>query len=165
MIPLSIPITSWCLSFGRISSSRIFDVARLHVGLVECCASELRGQGQGGGQAVGAASVYELSLFVACLRKSSSAKVAPSCGVASCWADAFERLGSIAGCSTLVLSSEQKKQVLEAFERDELAASTNRTRDVRLWTIGNVPQLWGIPMWPSTPASWKALSVTMKLGR
>ena len=63
------------------------------------------------------------------------------------------------------LPSEHKQQALEALERDILAAPTNRTHDARLRTIGNALQMWGIPMWPPTPASWKALAATKKLGR
>ena len=46
-----------------------------------------------------------------------------------------------------------------------MAASTNRIHDARLRTIGNALLLWGIPMWPPTPASWKALAATLKVGR
>ena len=64
-----------------------------------------------------------------------------------------------------VLSVEDRSVALQALDRDILAESTHRSNDARLRTIAGALQLWGIPMWPPTAASWKALASTLKAGR
>ena len=64
-----------------------------------------------------------------------------------------------------VLSAEARTAALDALDKDILAESTQRSNEARLRTIANALRLWGIPMWPPTAASWKALAATLKLGR
>ena len=63
-----------------------------------------------------------------------------------------------------VLSEDQRAQALDALDADILAASTLRTNTARLHTIESALALWGIPMWPPTVVSWKALAATLKWG-
>ena len=79
--------------------------------------------------------------------------------------DAPGRLDHQLAALPSVFSPAEKRQALEDLDRDILAASTNRIHGARLRTIGNALLLWGIPMWPPTPASWKALAATLKVGR
>ena len=64
-----------------------------------------------------------------------------------------------------VLSFDDRRLALEALDRDILAESTHRSNEARLRTVENALRLWGIPMWPPTAASWKALAATLKQGR
>ena len=63
-----------------------------------------------------------------------------------------------------VLSFDDRRLALEALDRDILAESTHRSNEARLRTVENALRLWGIPMWPPTAASWKALAATLKPG-
>ena len=64
-----------------------------------------------------------------------------------------------------VLSEPDRVAALEALDRDILAESTHRSNEARLRTVSSALSLWGIPMWPPTAASWKALAATLKAGR
>ena len=64
-----------------------------------------------------------------------------------------------------VLSESDRVAALEALDRDILAESTHRSNEARLRTISSALSLWGMPMWPPTAASWKALAATLKAGR
>ena len=64
-----------------------------------------------------------------------------------------------------VLDEESRARALEELDRDILATTTNRTTAARLRTIQSALTLWGIPMWPPTPTSFKALAATLKMGR
>ena len=64
-----------------------------------------------------------------------------------------------------VMSSEDRAAALDALDRDILAESTQRTNDARLRTISSALKLWGIPMWPPTAASWKALAAMLRAGQ
>ena len=54
---------------------------------------------------------------------------------------------------------------MEALDNDILASSTARTNAARLRTIEAALNFWGIPMWPPTVVSWKALAATLKMGK
>ena len=64
-----------------------------------------------------------------------------------------------------VLSEEERAAAIEALDSEILAATTQRTNAARLKTISSALALWGIPMWPPTAVSFKALAATLKLGR
>ena len=64
-----------------------------------------------------------------------------------------------------VLSEDERAAALEKLDMDILAVTTQRTNAARLRTIEAALALWGIPMWPPTPASFKALAATLKLGQ
>ena len=64
-----------------------------------------------------------------------------------------------------VLSEDERAAALEKLDMDILAVTTQRTNAARLRTIEAALALWGIPMWPPTPVSFKALAATLKLGQ
>ena len=62
------------------------------------------------------------------------------------------------------MSEAERAAALGALDADVLAVSTQRTNAARLRTIESALSLWGIPLWPPTPVSWKALAATLKMG-
>ena len=63
-----------------------------------------------------------------------------------------------------ILSEEDKAEACRLLDKDILSSTTNRTHAARLKTIGVALSLWGLPMWPLTPTSMKAVASTLKHG-